>query len=259
MEKYDIFIVNGTKNREKLLPKYWLSEKREGDVGKLEKIQSLKKPNFWIMTGICGLLSFGGVFCILPVMSENSDISEISILLCAVGLAAMCIIVFFVTAFLCFLLQRERSISYQKALGRVLCTLLILIGAAILLSLLFGLIAVLLYAVLKSVLTLEEIKGVINYVISALQILSAPFFISVFWQELTQNSSFFALFCKGFFVGGKRYFKLLLLMVLVFGIGMLLQTAFHYLPNHIGFDVLKALLFSGIGTLAMLASKRICA
>ncbi len=210
------------------------------------------------MIGISLLLPFAAEFMLQSAITNRLLQEPDKQMICAVGLVAVCVIILCLVVFLRKCLCSPAKKSFIASLGRVALTGLLLTLCAIILSLLNGQLSVLLYALLKSTLTIEQIKGIIDWLTTALLIAISPFFIAVFWREISGSEAFFTCLTSGLRVGGKQYGKLVLLSVMLFGVGFLIMTAFQHMPHSIWSSIAKVLLYGTTGSAAMIVTKKIC-
>ena len=154
--------------------------------------------------------------------------------------------------------NRSRGENYGKSLLRVLCMILLYVAVSLVVSVLSGLVAVLVYNALCEVLTLDQIKGIIDLLVAALVILSIPVMISLFWEQINSRESFSAAVKACLRRCGKSYLTILVCMMLWAGAGWLILTAFHYLPEGGFATVAKILIFGAAGAVALLTSENAC-
>lgn len=221
--------------------------------------KSLGQRENQIVIGICFLLSFAAEFMLQSFITNRLLQEPDKHVIYAVGLVAVCVTVLCLAAFLRKCLCNNAKMSLIASLGRVALTGLLLILCVIVISLLNGLIAVLLYALLKNALTIDQIKGIIDWLTTILLIAISPFFIAFFWREISNDETFGACITCGLRAGRKLYRKLVLLSVILFGVGFLIMTAFQYMPCSIWSSIAKVLLYGTTGSATMIATKMICA
>ena len=126
------------------------------------------------------------------------------------------------------------------------------------LSSLFGLIATLIYFVLKSVLSFEQIKGIVNLITVVVTLMVLPFGVSVFWTIVKTNSTGAEGYERGLKVSKKIYQKLLIAVALLYGLGVLITTMFQFLPYSILFRILKTIILTVVGGMGFWISDKIC-
>lgn len=220
----------------------------------MNKVILQKKKN-WLFLVIAVVMTAIGVFLLPQIFEISTKQNNSTVLLTTAGLVACLLTVICLAAFL-------RSVSLNKgfliSLRRTVATLLVFLCCALLFSLLFGLVSVLIYEILKNILTLNQIKGIIDFVIAAVNILILPLFISAFWSEVKSDEKLISSLLSGIKLGGKKYTKLLLLTLCVFGIGLLILTAFHYAVANLLANILKAFLLGIVGAVALIISDNIC-
>ena len=222
-------------------------------------MQKKKKVLYlWIVCIIAVLLSCAAVFCVPEIvdwaMGKGTEVQILS----AAALPAAGILILCLTAVLRIHLRRDDTISYASALGRIFLTLCLFCGSILIISLFCGLLAVFLYFGLKSILTLSQIKGSIDILVTVIDLLLLPFFASILWQEVSGSDRFLVSVAGGLRTGWKKYPWLFLTGLCTFGAGCLIIAVFYNVPQNIGTDVLKAFLLSMAGAAALAMSGRIC-
>lgn len=171
------------------------------------------------------------------------------------------LIVLLILGCVCFKLKKVNSESSQGKfcfIKKILAVLSIFIGFAIIMSLLFGLTAVLFYQLTKNTFSLEQIKGILNYIISAVIVLILPLGVSVFWEVINSTNKIFVDIKNGISIKGEKYFALLISILVLFSVGILITTIFNYFDNTIIFKIVKMILFALTGTVGLLITEKIC-
>ena len=211
----------------------------------------------WISCAIAALLSSISVFLIPEIVDRAMGKSASVRLVTAAALPVTVLVLLCLAAFLRVQLKKGEKVNYGRALGRMFLTLLLFFLCALLLSLLSGLLAVLVYALCKEAYSLSQIKGIINVLSGALILVLLPFFTAVFWRAVC-SGGFGASLAEGLRTGGKKYLPLFVTGILAFGAGQLLNMAFYAAPQTLAVEALKALLLAAAGTAALAVSGRIC-
>ena len=177
----------------------------------------------------------------------------------AVGTVLCALALLFLTAFLFYIKSNKNKskTTFGYAFTRVICTVLILLSSMVILSMLYGLVAVFINQMLKDNLKLDQIKGIINFMISIATILVLPLFISIFWEEANCKDTFFKSLVNGIAIKGKVYLRLLILIVISFAIGLIAMTAFNYLSDGIVLNIFKTILMTILGTIGLNISENI--
>lgn len=211
----------------------------------------------WIFSMTSGMLSCISVFCIPEIINRmlgNHAAApwRAAFALPIAGLIFLCLAAFLRTKF------KAGNTTYIKALGRMLALLLILGCWILVLSLLCGLMAVLVYALERDRLTLSQIKGLINVLATGIHLAPLPFFISVFWSEAAGDRGFWASMAWGLRHGWKNYLRLFLTGLGAFGGGFLVLSAFYDMPQTLGVRLGQGVLLGGIGAAALARSGQIC-
>lgn len=183
--------------------------------------------------------------------AEKLALSLLGLLACGVAVVVL-------AAALRYRENRSRGENYGKSLVRVLCMIPLYAAASLAVSVLSGLAAVLVYNALSEVLTLDQIKGIIDLLAAALVILSIPAMVSLFWEQINSRESFGAAVKACLRRCGKSYLTILVCMMLWAGAGWLLLTAFHYLPEGGIVTIAKILIFGAVGAAALVTSENAC-
>lgn len=154
--------------------------------------------------------------------------------------------------------NKSRGETYLGSFMRVLLLVPVYLAAALVASILSGVLAVVVYGVLAEVLSLDQIKGIIDLLATVLALLTIPVLVSLFWEQISSGETFGAAVKSGLRTCGKSYLKILICMLVCAGAGWLILTVFHYLPENIVTTVAKALIFGVIGTVALVTSENAC-
>lgn len=172
----------------------------------------------------------------------------------AVLASASVVVLFCLTAFL-ICTKRKGKPSYGKALGRTALLLLIFAVGAIFIGLVTGLVAVLIHAMLKNILSFDQIKGVVDVASAFVTLAAAPLFVSVFWSETYNGGSVWKALTGGLKVGGKRYLKLLILLLILLGLGFF--AAFLVNNEGIAGKITAIVLMTTTGTAGIVCSDKL--
>lgn len=163
----------------------------------------------------------------------------------------------FAVGILCWMgISRSKNKSVFQVIKRVLGTLGALFLVMMVISLLCGLISVLLYDSLKMILSFGQIKGIINFLTTVLVFLTIPFMESIFWNEITMQKKFMESLKAGIKVKRKKYVSLFLISTVLFVIGYLIAIAFDYMAANVITDIIKAIIFTLLGTLGLSSMER---
>ena len=135
--------------------------------------------------------------------------------------------------------------------GGFAVVMLILFAAAIGISIIYGQIAVLIYAVGKNSMETEMIMGIINAVTGFLSLLILPVFSHIVITCLLEDGGVKATFLQGFKSLKRSYFRLLMFLIIMFGIGWVLVIPFRYISNEVLASVLKITVLSFIGAASL--------
>lgn len=148
--------------------------------------------------------------------------------------------------------------SWAAAIGRVAVLAAAYLVATLALSVMNGLLAVLLYAVLKSMLTLDQIKGIIDFTAMVLTLLAVPLFVSLFWMQMDGKRSLAEDLKWMLSKGLDCWLTVLIVMLVGMGIGWLTLTLFHYVPGGLLADIAKTLLFGAVGGTMLVLTRNAC-
>lgn len=207
---------------------------------------------YWLLNIVLSLtVSFAAIFCIPNIVNWSIGAETGNNILPVVGLLVAMIISFLM------LLVIKRNRSNGKLLLTVLATVIAIVLMAVVLSMLCGIVAWLMYFLLKNLLNFGQIKGVIDFLTTTVVMLSMPLMVSVFWKEMWMEEGIGKAFLSGFSMNGKQYIRLLALICILFGIGLLISTAFHYAATDVLTHIMKVLLFTAMGTGGMAVSEKI--
>lgn len=205
-------------------------------------------------------ISFAAVFCIPTIVKQGMGADAENSTFSMIGIVAACVISFVIL----FLIRYDRwnsagatKISFANVMWTVLGTSLILILGMIVISLLCGIMASLLYVLLQNVLTFDQIKGLIDFITTVIVILILPLAVSVFWKEITAKNGFTKAFAEGVSIEGRQYKKLMALLLVLFGCGLLVTTMFHFMQTNIVTNLVKMILFAVLGIVGMNFSEKI--
>lgn len=214
---------------------------------------------YMILISVAG--SCIGVFLLQELALAGIRGQSLNIMLLSIGLAASIVAMLCLMAFFRFQIQKgygNKHENYLISLGRITLNAVIIVSCFVVISLLFGLLSMLLYHMLRNTMTLNQIKGVLNWTISAISIVILPFFVSVFWSAMKSKDGFWKAFVSGIRCNGKKYLKLLITIFLLFALGLLISIGFYYVPNMILLQILKSVLLSALGTVGLFLTDRIC-
>lgn len=148
--------------------------------------------------------------------------------------------------------------SWAAAIGRVAVLAAAYLVATLALSVINGLLAVLLYALLKSMLTLDQIKGIIDFTAMVLTLLAVPLFVSLFWMQMGGKRSLAEDLKWMLSKGLDCWLTIMILMLIGMGIGWLILTLFHYVPGGLLADIAKTLLFGAVGGTMLVLTRNAC-
>jgi hypothetical protein len=203
----------------------------------MKTVKPLLKPGFLsVALAIAVIVSFAGAY-LFPETYGGAD----SIVASRPGIRALIAVasaaaVLFLSA---LLFETAKSLIGRSAGKRKrmynFWGYLVLLAAfavcALALSLIYGLLAVLLYAIFGSSLPLERIEGVILFVTSALTLATLPIFLNVVLSFGLGDGTLKEGVSVGLKTLKRTYFPLLTVAVLFFAAGRLLTIPFGFAPN----------------------------
>lgn len=205
-------------------------------------------------------VSFSAVFCIPNIVKQGMGVEIDNGILPIIGFIAACVISFVILLFITYDRRRgteNMKISFGNLMRTVLGTSLIVIFGVIIISLLCGIIASVLYFLLQKIFMFDQIKGLIDFLITVITILTLPFAVSVFWKEMTSDNGFKKAFQDGMSIEKKQYKNLIALLLILFGCGLLFTTMFRFIQANVFIDSIKMILFAVLGTMGMYFSERL--
>ena len=148
------------------------------------------------------------------------------------------------TSYLFFEISR---ISFSKAVIKTSLMYLLFIVFALIMSVLSGFLAELIYSIFKNTKTLDEIKRIIDITIQIIYIIILPLFVSLFWNIAYCNRYPIKKFFKGLISNPIYYFELLGIMAILLVLGMLMNL----IPSGIVGSTIKTVLLTMLGTIAL--------
>jgi hypothetical protein len=149
-------------------------------------------------------------------------------------------------------LETGRKKPLGKAFGGLLGTIGLLTAASLVISLLYGLLAVLIHTVLKSTFSLEQIKGIINISTMVLTWLVSPLYISALFTYRIDSEKPWKAFTGSLKIGGHRYIKILVLVAAVFAAGWLTTLPFRYADMTLPLEIARTAIVTAIGMFSIL-------
>lgn len=214
--------------------------------------------NFLPICGIGMLLSVASFCCVPDVINAGIGKENSDVLSAGIGLLAIIVAILGLLALLRFIKHKGAIKGYVASFFRIVCVMIFFLLISLAMSVLLGFLAVFLYTSLQSALSLDQIKGIIDYASSIFTLLMIPLFVSILWEQIKSEKGFFTAVINGIHIGGRKYLQLVLLLLVSYGIGWLISTCFHYVPDGLGSSVVKIILFGAAGTVILLASEKIC-
>lgn len=221
----------------------------------------MRNKNDLIKFGIGFVISllctcFGVLFApiLFDMAIERNDFQLVQLIL-GIGILIL-------TFFWLIVLLVQRGQSTQCTLKQAIIKTFRLAGLYlmcwIVISLVLGLISTLLYAVLKNIIEFEQIKGIINLITAIIFFLGLPSYITIFWTVVKDNGKGCESFKNGLRMPINIYLKLMAVVMVLYGTGMLITTLFNFLPYTITFKILKIVMLSLVGGLGFVITNTIC-
>jgi len=167
-----------------------------------------------------------------------------------ITIAAILLSIFLLSLLFAKISKNPNIATYVKGL---FVLLLAGIVAIFVVSMVNGLIAVLLNALLKNTLTIDQIKGIINIVTGIISLLILPVFINVLLTFAFDEPKAVKSISKGLKSIKKRYIKILILLMILSAAGYLIGLPFNYITLSIIPQIIKSVLFTLVGAVGILA------
>ena len=184
-----------------------------------EKLKLIVEILMAIAGAIYSVYSMPGIMGV--AMGRNIEFGDVEDITVITMVSLIAMVVFAVILF--YIKGRRKGVGgIFRSIGRILGTLAVFAAGIILLSFILGILSVAAYGLLKNSLSLEEIKGILNYVSGAMMVLILPLYISIFWAEAKSQGTFLGDVAEGVLLTGKEYLRLLLVAFLLLGEGLLI-------------------------------------
>lgn len=209
---------------------------------------------FWLQNILLStVISIAAVFCVPNIMNWSIGKENVN-MLAGVGFLIACLVCFAVLVWMSY--ARHQN-SLIKVIGRIVVTFAMEVLFIMIISCLCGVIASLLYYLLKDILLLDQIKGVIDFITTVVSIVFIPLLCNVFWKVISEQEGIVKRLKAGITIKGKQYTSLLAFLLIAFAIGVIITTIFHFVSSNILTDIVKVVLFSGVGTVVLSGSEQI--
>ncbi|MDR1891499.1 MAG: hypothetical protein LBQ48_00565, partial [Oscillospiraceae bacterium] len=140
--------------------------------------------------------------------------------------------------------NEKRAAVYFKG---ILLLLLLEFAAILVVSALYGLIAVLIQAVLKSAMAADEYLGVIKYVTNVLTFLMLPVLVHLLMVFATAERKVIPSVSKGLKTLKNQYVKVMLAIAFLFAAGELAKLPFGYITQSIWIKLAVSVIMAAIG------------
>lgn len=221
-----------------------------------------EKWKCWVMKSVLSLYCVASVMVIVPyIFSIGTEQRDAEYNVLAISLiAGVAVLVVILTLFRLTVHKSSVNIFKEFGIGVARAVLLLLIAGVIymVISIICGGIAILIYGILKSKLSLEVIKGIINCATGIIILGIMPLGIAVFWKIITSDSKFLKSLGEGLRTGGRNYFKLVLLCIASYAIGIAITTVTNYIREVMWMQLMRVLLISVCGMITLNISGKIC-
>lgn len=177
--------------------------------------------------------------------STNHQIINSTILSVGIGVS------FAVVLLIAILYSLLGDVTFYKSLGKAFLTTLIFAIIILAASTLSGFAAELIYAKLHDSKTITEIKGIIDVASKVISVIILPIGTHIFWAPINSSED---KGVKKYLPGITKYFKLVLLLAFLMGVGFMLQVT---LPDVLS-PAIKVILLTAIGVVSFYICKRVC-
>jgi len=214
---------------------------------------ALNRMTITLSSGISLIISLCGSF-IFPVffdagtMESNKPNPAIGSLII---LAAFFSVVFLFALFFSKL-EASPKRKTSSVFGGLLLLFVIGFVAMLIVSALYGLLAVLIHAICKSTMTTGQIKGIINITTNIITLSVFPIALNIFLTYAFSSYKALQSISKGIKTIKGRYLKLLLIPALLYATGFLIGLPFNYAANTLPLQIVKALIFALLGAVGIL-------
>ena len=185
--------------------------------------------------------------------SEGKTSSSTVLLGTGVAIAAIILALFLLSLFL----ENVKTLTggekkpVKKAFGGIVCLIGLLIIGFFFISLLYGLLAVLIHAILKSTLSFEQIKGVVNIITVVLTWLLSPLLFNCLFSFGLHKVKLLKSCQTGVKIPAGRYIKFLIFPVVVFAAGWLTALPFRYLGKTVPIQLIQTVFVAILGMFAL--------
>lgn len=203
---------------------------------------------------ICMLCATVGIFVSPTVFNIVVDRTNSEFLKLILGISIFGFVIYLLITFLAWV--ERKGDRFRKIARKIFKLSIMYILCWLVVSLLFGLIATLSYFVLKQHLAFEQIKGIINFFTVMITFLILPCFVSVFWMTIKSDKQKWRDYLNAITLSS--YFKLLIAILVLYGIGVLITTVFHYLPTGMALKILESVLLALVGVGGFTVTDTIC-
>lgn len=188
-----------------------------------ELIKDKKKVFVELLLSV--LCAWFAVFASGGIMDNAVNVDGASSATAELVICSLAVLAGFVLLF--YFKGKPNELSLSGAFARTLIVLLFFIIFTLLMSVCNGLIAVYVNGRLQDTASLEKIKQIINFAASIIMGLSFPFIVSVFWTEATAERTVLEDIKGGLKMSWKKYFKLLLMLLMIFGLGYVVTAVYE--------------------------------
>ena len=152
----------------------------------------------------------------------------------------------------------RRDGRFIVSLGKTILLMLLFVGSYLLISIFCGFLAVFIYEIVKTKFELNLIKKLITLVVFIITLLVIPIFIACFWRFIKSGEKFLRSIKSGFNNLKGRYLKLMLLVTVFYCFGVFLNVLSQSVLHNEGALVIRFVLLTVCGSIAMHLSEKIC-
>ena len=222
-------------------------------VNKMTKSKAILSPTVLsISFGISLIIALCGSF-VFPIFFDagmkDSNGSRLSV--GSLIVLASFFLMVFLFALLFRSLEEKRKRKLSSLFGGLLSLFVIGFAAMLLLSMLYGLLAMLIYAICKDALTGDQIKGVINVAIGIITLSVLPIALNIFFTYALTGQKVLRSISEGLRTLKKQYLRLLLILAILFAVGFLAVLPFNYASDTLPLQIAKTIVTAVIGAVGI--------
>lgn len=144
--------------------------------------------------------------------------------------------------------------SFLRSLGGLLVLVFLLVVAALIISALYGLLAVLITALLGSKLAFSQTKGIINLATTLITLAVTPFLLNIVFTYSIEEQGILPAIGNGIKISKGRYVKFLILVAAGTALGWLITLPFRYFASTLPFQIMEAILVAIVGMFVLIVA-----